>query len=94
MSSTQPPRQRIVIAGGTGFLGRSLAQYLGDLDYEVVLLSRSAPSVAHIQRAQPRRICDCNGWSASLYPAAEECVVLIPTHLSTPPEETSKDSTC
>lgn len=45
MSSTQPPRQRIVIAGGTGFLGRSLAQYLTDLDYEVVLLSRSAPSV-------------------------------------------------
>tara|TARA_R110000850_G_scaffold158317_18_gene282612 strand:- start:12378 stop:13298 length:921 start_codon:yes stop_codon:yes gene_type:complete len=34
---------RIVIAGGSGFLGLSLAQYLTELDYEVVLLSRNEP---------------------------------------------------
>ncbi|WP_417386611.1 TIGR01777 family oxidoreductase [Gimesia sp.] len=34
---------RIVIAGGSGFLGLNLAQYLTELDYEVVLLSRNEP---------------------------------------------------
>jgi uncharacterized protein (TIGR01777 family) len=33
---------RVVIAGGTGFLGLSLARYLADLGYESVLLSRGA----------------------------------------------------
>lgn len=35
---------RVVIAGGTGFLGMSLARHLIELGYEVVLLSRNAPS--------------------------------------------------
>jgi len=34
---------RIVIAGGTGFLGLNLARYLADLDFEVVILGRHAP---------------------------------------------------
>ncbi|EDL57622.1 TIGR01777 family oxidoreductase [Gimesia maris] len=34
---------RIVIAGGSGFLGLNLAEYLTELDYEVVLLSRNEP---------------------------------------------------
>ena len=35
---------RVVIAGGTGFLGMSLARHLIELGHEVVLLSRNAPS--------------------------------------------------
>ncbi|WP_278472475.1 TIGR01777 family oxidoreductase [Gimesia maris] len=34
---------KIIIAGGSGFLGLNLAQYLTELDYEVVLLSRNEP---------------------------------------------------
>lgn len=37
---------RIVIAGGSGFLGTSLAQHLGELGASVVLLSRTAPKIA------------------------------------------------
>ncbi|HET7584299.1 MAG TPA: DUF1731 domain-containing protein [Gemmatimonadaceae bacterium] len=33
----------MVIAGGTGFLGRSLARHLSDAGYEVIVLSRHAP---------------------------------------------------
>ncbi len=33
----------IVIAGGSGFLGRSLARHMADLGHEVVILSRHAP---------------------------------------------------
>ena len=40
---TQPPKGKIVIAGGTGFIGTSLARYLTELSYEVVLLSRHVP---------------------------------------------------
>lgn len=35
---------RIVIAGGTGFLGRSLTRHLEALDYEVLVLSRTPPA--------------------------------------------------
>lgn len=34
---------RVVIAGGTGFLGLSLARHLGELGYEVALVSRHPP---------------------------------------------------
>lgn len=34
------PTGRIVIAGGTGFLGLNLARYLGQRSCEVILLSR------------------------------------------------------
>jgi uncharacterized protein (TIGR01777 family) len=37
---------RVVIAGGSGFLGRSLARHLAASGREVVLLSRRAPSAA------------------------------------------------
>ncbi|MEK6247110.1 MAG: NAD-dependent epimerase/dehydratase family protein [Planctomycetales bacterium] len=36
--------RRIVIAGGSGFLGLNLARYLADKDCEVVLLSRHQPT--------------------------------------------------
>ena len=37
------PTGRVVIAGGTGFIGTNLARHLGDLGCEVVLLSRHIP---------------------------------------------------
>lgn len=40
---TTPTSRRIVIAGGSGFLGISLAHYLHENQFEVVLLSRNAP---------------------------------------------------
>ena len=36
---------KIVIPGGTGFLGTSLGGYLSGLGYEVVILSRSPKSM-------------------------------------------------
>jgi uncharacterized protein (TIGR01777 family) len=44
MSTDEP--NRIVIAGGSGFLGVSLATHLAALDKSVVILSRHAPRVA------------------------------------------------
>lgn len=46
MPEYQQPSQKIVIAGGTGFLGLNLARYLVDLKYDVVLLSRNPPPEA------------------------------------------------
>lgn len=37
------PQGRVVIAGGSGFLGLNLARHLAGLGHEVVILSRSAP---------------------------------------------------
>ena len=36
--------RRVVIAGGTGFLGRNLAAYLTDAGWTVLVLSRTAPA--------------------------------------------------
>ncbi len=38
------PSGRIVIAGGTGFLGRNLARYLEGMGCEVVVIARHAPA--------------------------------------------------
>ncbi len=40
---TMNPGGRVVIAGGSGFLGLSLARHLAALGYEPILLSRSRP---------------------------------------------------
>lgn len=39
-------KRRIVIAGGSGFIGVSLAHHLAGLGHEVVILSRTAPKCA------------------------------------------------
>ncbi|VAX40953.1 Cell division inhibitor [hydrothermal vent metagenome] len=44
MTETKVPAGKIVIAGGTGFLGLNLARYLADFDCEVVLISRNPPA--------------------------------------------------
>lgn len=41
------PTGRIVIAGGTGFLGRNLARHLGCIGCEVVVMSRHSPAMDH-----------------------------------------------
>jgi len=43
MTNSANPSGRIVIAGGTGFLGLNLARVLADLGCEVVLISRRPP---------------------------------------------------
>ena len=44
MADNTTPTGRIVIAGGTGFLGLNLARYLADNDCEVILISRHPPA--------------------------------------------------
>jgi len=44
MTNSASPSGRIVIAGGTGFLGLNLARYLADLGCEIVLISRRPPA--------------------------------------------------
>lgn len=44
--------QKIIIAGGSGFLGLSLARYLSDRGADVVILSRTAPRVSGPWRYQ------------------------------------------
>ena len=43
MQNSEVPKGRIVIAGGTGFLGMNLAAHLAACDCEVLLLSRNRP---------------------------------------------------
>ena len=43
MTSEPTPIGRVVIAGGTGFIGTNLARHLADLGCEVVLISRNTP---------------------------------------------------
>ena len=43
MTSEPTPIGRVVIAGGTGFIGTNLARHLADLGCEVVLISRNVP---------------------------------------------------
>ena len=43
MTSKPRPTGRVVISGGTGFIGTNLARHLADLGFEIVLVSRNAP---------------------------------------------------
>ena len=45
MTSEPIPIGRVVIAGGTGFIGTNLARHLADLGCEVALVSRNGPNV-------------------------------------------------
>lgn len=61
---------RIVIAGGSGFLGVSLAHHLAALGAEVVLVSRSAPPVGGPWRHVPWDGRGPGAWQAELDGAA------------------------
>ncbi len=55
---------RVIITGGTGLIGRSLAQLLAPQGYEIIVLSRhpaSAAQIFHQQRFTNIRTC---GWDA------------------------------
>lgn len=58
---------RIVIAGGSGFLGTSLARHLMALGCDVVILTRSMPTEAHFRQWDARSIGD---WISELDDAA------------------------
>jgi uncharacterized protein len=44
LTTNRRPSGRIVIAGGSGFLGLNLARYLSEFDCDVVIVSRHAPA--------------------------------------------------
>ncbi len=58
--------QRIVIAGGSGFLGRNLARHLAAAGDEVVILSRRAPAEAGPWRLEQWDGRSVGPWAASL----------------------------
>lgn len=53
---------RVVIAGGTGFLGRPLAEHLARAGWEVVVLTRSLPSGSVVQDPEARPPIARAGW--------------------------------
>jgi uncharacterized protein (TIGR01777 family) len=61
---------RIVIAGGTGFLGLNLARHLADGGCEVILLSRHAPAPDPRWRFQAWDARSLGDWARSLDGAA------------------------
>lgn len=65
-----PRRGRVVVAGGSGFLGISLATHLTELGFEVVLLSRSAPRVRGPWRHAAWDGRSLDGWRNELEGAA------------------------
>lgn len=46
MTNSSSNRDRVVIIGGSGFLGLSLAKYLATHDYEVAIVARHKPDLA------------------------------------------------
>ena len=66
---SEPPG-RVVIAGGTGFLGRSLANELTTLGYDVIVLARSTPRQGDAWRTVPWDGPTLGPWSAELDGAA------------------------
>jgi uncharacterized protein (TIGR01777 family) len=63
-------QRRVVIAGGSGFLGASLAQHLAGGGWRIVILSRSRPRVAGPWEHVPWDARTIGGWTACLDGAA------------------------
>src|SRR5437773_1247909 len=63
-------RQPIVVAGGSGFLGVSLATHLTAAGYSVIVLSRKPPAVAGPWRHMPWDARTLGEWCSSLDGAA------------------------
>lgn len=62
--------KRLVVAGGSGFLGRSVARALADTGWEVVILSRSPSSIAEGIRHVVWDGASVGSWVAQLDGAA------------------------
>ncbi len=56
--------KRIVLAGGSGLLGRMLAQYLGVKGYEIVVLSRSPENYVTAKNAESAKKVKVLQWDA------------------------------
>jgi uncharacterized protein (TIGR01777 family) len=59
-------RGRIIIAGGSGFLGVSLATHLADAGYDIVILSRKPPKTAGPWRRVPWDARTLGDWKHEL----------------------------
>lgn len=63
----QPDKQgRVVIAGGSGILGKNLARYLSVQGYEVVVVSRSKPQESTTFLHAPWDGCTVTDWAEHL----------------------------
>ena len=69
MDTWSRPQGRVVIAGGSGFLGLSLAHHLAERGCEVVILSRSEPVL--------RGPWSHAAWNGSLLLAEDEGTVVV-----------------
>ena len=69
-SPETPASGRVVIAGGSGFLGRNLVRHLAATGCEVVVLSRHAPPGASGARHVPWDARSTGGWAWELDGAA------------------------
>lgn len=62
-------KPKVIIAGGSGFLGRALAKQLSQAGYEVVVLTRRLGTTAACARAPYWDGVTKGAWSAtSVYP--------------------------
>ncbi len=68
--SLPSPAGRIIIAGGSGFLGVSLAHHLATLGYEIAILSRTAPKISVPWTHVPWDARSLGDWSRVLDGAA------------------------
>jgi uncharacterized protein (TIGR01777 family) len=66
MTNDQTPRGRVVITGGTGFLGLNLARHLRQRNYEVVLVSRRPPKGESIWRHEAWDMQSVGDWAQTL----------------------------
>jgi hypothetical protein len=66
MAAESGPKGRIVIAGGTGFLGMNLARHLAGLGCEVILLSRHRPAEGTRWRHVVWDACTLGDWARHL----------------------------
>src|SRR3990172_7418557 len=79
---------RVVIAGGTGFLGQPLAEHLAALGHDVVILTRGEArraSTSRIRQARWSPDGEIGGWGAGIGGAAARSLAGAIERASAPP---------
>ncbi|MEO1046419.1 MAG: TIGR01777 family oxidoreductase [Pseudomonadota bacterium] len=66
LASALPPQQRVLVAGGTGFVGSRLVEALVDAGHEVSVLTRSISSARHLRH--PVKLMTSLDWIADEHP--------------------------
>ncbi|WOE75295.1 TIGR01777 family oxidoreductase [Alterisphingorhabdus coralli] len=66
LASALPPQQRVLVAGGTGFVGSRLVEALVDAGHEVSVLTRSISSARHLRH--PVKLMNSLDWIADEHP--------------------------